>query len=213
MDAVSLVEEGWLPAVVIGYRLPGVDGYSSLDPLADFPALHALETPVPTYVFEHQLGGLSCLQVHVAGVALRLEDNLGVMLPGAERLIDALREMGESRWSGRLSREFALLEAWRESHGEEMTEPDLREIESLLRRFVPGLPSLQRGWEALLESVPGPSLHAFAGWRAARLAPEGDVVVVAERLAEQLYPVGRAVGLEAPAPQAPQVFVLWESSD
>ncbi len=150
--------------------------------------------------FEHQYGGLACLQAQILGY--------GVVAPDAPPFAGVLA---------------ALSEAWWETRGESMTPPDLYAWSGRLAGLLPP-EGAESGAEALLVSGPCAPIQTLGGyevlgfgykgapWRSyvdagfepdiTRRGPYGDAH---ERM---LLHMGEALGLGRP-----RVVLLWGNSD
>jgi hypothetical protein len=99
--------------------------------------VRSADWPRGVYRFAHQYGGHACLQAMIIGFAVRPPASLTSSLA-------------------------PLFEAWADSHGEALTEPDLREWTAAARLATP-FPELASGHEALVVSAPCAAAPFLAG--------------------------------------------------
>ncbi len=181
------------PFFVAGFELPY--GF-----VLDEARLASIPGTARVHSFAHQCGGYACHQASFLGIAVRAPAGLFAADPAA-----------------------ALADAWLDSHGEPMTDPDLEEWTRAIRAHV-AVPAFASGQEAILVTVacfPAASLRGLSTlhFRARARPWEGvhfygpppaieDAGPYDDAHDASLAELGDALGLGRP-----RIILLWGNSD
>lgn len=206
----------FLPAILIGYELPGDASDEQLDRL----------TPQDDRILgvSQQAGGVSMSYPHAVGTLLRLEANLDRGIRPLGELVRGLKAMAEDP-DMELLRQFPTLRQLVLTQGEPYGRAELDRLAAYLGRFLE-LPPIAGGLEAFVRFAPCAALAHFGGWRALRCRPASpairhfesgnipelrrdDASVLDGSLMCSLTGLGPQLGLRS----QPAAFLLWENSD
>jgi hypothetical protein len=185
-----------LPAVVVGRRLPRDASFRAVG-----VSSHGLRR------WQHQYGGLACLQAQLVGFILPLSSVPG---PRAEHatVLEGLAALGSDGRDG-LAASFPELAALHLTHGVKLGPAQIDVLAAFLSRGLE-LPRPARGHEALVELARCDLVTAFGGWplrQPAGAAHHGTFdTACLETLTEWLR---HALPEAAP----PKAYLVWNNSD
>jgi len=215
----------FLPALIVGHELPEgavserVRGWAN--------------SPEWVITIHHQAGGMAhSIYPTVAGLVMRLDDNVERISGDGRFLIRGFRAMAEDPDRGLLRRDYPVLLKLVETRGDDYSADELQSLHRLLGPYLT-LPPIESGREAFVRLTPCDPLLHFAGWKvlSARALPgcrshyvreacptaeEGNLGGFAFST-EAVFDAAKAAGLERlgelVGADRPRVFLLWENCD